>query len=273
MPEIRTNPPKPRRLIAVALEHASWPAWTPRPANPVPTPEDSRLGIAKIDCELPSVAEVRCQAPKAPAARRGRAADSDDQPDSLQERVALCRTIGTRLREARELAGLSQQDAAQLLGYSNSSKLAKVEGASDTNSVPFWLIAKAAKTYEVSADFLLGISEDWDIEPGERHQRQVGRWLFDTWQAARERDLAAMSALSKKVSFVASSISAIAEKAESVQFAFDRLRTMNANFDDLIAGQKLMSTVEALVDAGRLARLQLRRFHLELADETAEARP
>lgn len=265
MHPIPTIPPKTKRPVAVAIQSANWPAWTPRPVSPEPAPEDSRPATTEIECELPSVAEARSQVPKAPAARRVRAADSDDQPASLQERGALCRLIGNRLREARELSGLSQQDAAQLLGYSNSSKLAKVELASDTNSVPFWLIAKAAQVYEVSADYLLGISEDWDIAPDERCQRQVGRWLLEHWQTARERDLVALADVSKKMSFVAGAINTLTERAENVQHAFDRLRDLNAGFPEMIAGAKLAASVERLVDAGCQARRQLRRLHVELA--------
>lgn len=64
---------------------------------------------------------------------------------SKHDQSALVRTIGERLREARELNNLSQSEAAKRLGYSNPSKLSKVESATDTNSVPLWLIVGAAR--------------------------------------------------------------------------------------------------------------------------------
>jgi transcriptional regulator with XRE-family HTH domain len=171
------------------------------------------------------------------------------------------------------LAGFSQQEAAKELGYANSSKLAKIEGATDTNSVPLLTIRKAAELYEVSTDFLFGLTEDWDIPPGERHQRQIGRWLFDSWQVARERDLAALSDVSKAMSVVAGAATHLADGADDVQRAFDKVRDLNTNFDDLIGGARLQASIEALADAGRQARLQLRRLHLEIAGDGSGARP
>ncbi|NOR71261.1 MAG: helix-turn-helix domain-containing protein, partial [Methylomarinum sp.] len=62
------------------------------------------------------------------------------------------------MAEARMLCGYTQRKAARLLGYSNSSKLAKIENSSDTDSVPFMLIHKASNVYNVSMDYLYGLS-------------------------------------------------------------------------------------------------------------------
>lgn len=79
----------------------------------------------------------------------------EKKPSSTRiEQVAAGETIGARMREARELCNMSQSAAARRLGYSNPSKLSKVEGATDTNSVPLWLIVRAASVYEVSIDYL-----------------------------------------------------------------------------------------------------------------------
>ena len=83
-------------------------------------------------------------------------AEKKPAANTRMEQAAAVKTIGARMRQARELCNLSQSAAAKRLGYSNSSKLSKVEGATDTNSVPLWLILRAAKVYEVSIDFLFG---------------------------------------------------------------------------------------------------------------------
>ncbi len=62
---------------------------------------------------------------------------------SKHDQNKLVRTIGERLRVARELNNLSQSEAARRLGYANPSKLSKIEAAADTNSVPLWLIHAA----------------------------------------------------------------------------------------------------------------------------------
>lgn len=77
------------------------------------------------------------------------------------EQSEIVKVIGTRLREARELCNMSQSVAATRFGYANSSKLAKVENATDTNSAPVWLILRASEVYEVSVDYLLGAGGYW----------------------------------------------------------------------------------------------------------------
>ena len=44
-----------------------------------------------------------------------------------QEKAAVVRVIGTRMREARELCNMSLSEASKRLGYANPSKLSKVE--------------------------------------------------------------------------------------------------------------------------------------------------
>ena len=68
-----------------------------------------------------------------------------------------------RQRQARELCNLSQSVAAKRLGYLTSAKLSKVEAAADTNSVPLWLIHRAASIYDVSTEFLFGFTDDFEV--------------------------------------------------------------------------------------------------------------
>ena len=63
------------------------------------------------------------------------------------QQAELVKTIGARLKESRELCNMSLSESARQLGYANPSKLSKVENATDTRSVPFWLIPAAAKLY------------------------------------------------------------------------------------------------------------------------------
>ena len=104
------------------------------------------------------------------------------------EQAAIVKTIGTRMRQAREMCNLSQSAAAKRLGYANSSKLSKVENATDTNSVPLWLILRAAKAYEVSVDYLFGATDDWEISARMTQEREVSPWLWDAMERARLRD-------------------------------------------------------------------------------------
>jgi transcriptional regulator with XRE-family HTH domain len=110
------------------------------------------------------------------------------QQSQWTRQTEIVKTFGARMVEARELCGYSQKKAAKLLGYRNSSKLAKIEAASDTNSVPLWLIPKAAEVYEVSIDYLFGVSACWQREPiaaQEKDRPLVGRPLAASTGGAR----------------------------------------------------------------------------------------
>ena len=159
------------------------------------------------------------------------------------EQAALVRTIGERLRAARELNNLSQSEAARQLGYSNPSKLSKLESATDTNSVPLWLIHAAARLYCVSADYLFGLSEDF--EPDAPRSAQV--WMLDAWQKMRERDMRILDGLHVEVVTVAQTTSDLVDGVRAMGDALSAFRTRNGEFDDMPASALLV---------GRLARLE-----------------
>lgn len=265
----KTEKSPKKREIPFAVAMAKWPDWMPRPA-PQPAPEKtlpapSEDADINFESELPSVAELLGQA-KQPKIRVSR-------PDeTLAEQVRLIKMIGRRMRESREeLAGFSQIEAAKLLGYSNSSKLAKIEGATDTNSVPLLTILRAAQVYEVSIDFLFGVADDWERDPQLCRERAIGRWLYEHLDRARTRDVAIFAELAQRIEIATAQITQLANGAERASSAFDRFADINPTFPDLIGGARLQTSLSALDDAGRKARAALRRLNLDLGLERADA--
>lgn len=168
------------------------------------------------------------------------------------------------MRAARELCNISQLEAAARLGYANSSKLAKVENASDTESVPLVTIERAALLYDVSIDYLFGIEEDW--EPGLRRETQS--WLIRSWEVARRRDLEALEGLGRRVSFVTKSIESLVVGARDVAAALKSVQDRCDDFDTIPAGAKLLAAIERQADAAIVAECGLRKFRSEIAGET-----
>ena len=158
-------------------------------------------------------------------------------PDRTHQQAAVVRTVGQRLREARELCNLSLSAAAKYLGYANASKLSKVERATDTNSVPLWLILQAAKGYEVSVDYLFGLTDDWETGV----PRGTQSWLLDAWQKARERDLGLMDRLHCEVAAVATHTAELAEAARELTESVDNYRARNEGFDMSPVSSQLLS--------------------------------
>jgi transcriptional regulator with XRE-family HTH domain len=152
----------------------------------------------------------------------------------------LVKTFGERMSQARELCGYSQLKAAKLLGYSNSSKLAKIEAASDTNSVPLWLIPKAAEVYGVSIDFLFGVSDVWDRDPVIAQEQHIGQWLEARWQQMKESQDNALKALHDKHAELTGLITRTLRRSKENLECVEQVRQNNKVFADLRGGAKLL---------------------------------
>jgi transcriptional regulator with XRE-family HTH domain len=186
--------------------------------------------------------------------------------EKRDDQAHIVKTFGDRMIQAREMCGFSQQKAAELLGYQNSSKLAKIEGATDTNSVPLWLIPKAAEIYGVSIDYLFGVSDDWDRDPIKSQERQIGQWLEDHWKRAQEAQDHAFKALHAKQAELSATIERTLRRSKENLECVERVRQNNRAFDDLRGGAKLLRLlVETAEDAMGLG------FELEKLRTLAEA--
>lgn len=171
---------------------------------------------------------------------------------------ALVRTIGQRMREARELCNLTQSEAARRLGYANPSKLSKVEAATDTNSVPLWLIHSASKLYEVSVDYLFGITDDWETGV----PRGTQAFLLDAWQKMRERDLLALDHLHREVVTVSGGTGAMLCAVKELSAAISLYCGRNPDFAETLGSATVMHRLGRLEAAASAAEVDLRKLRL-----------
>ena len=188
------------------------------------------------------------------------------------EQAALVKTIGARLRYAREtLCNLSQQEAARRLGYENPSKLSKIENASDTNSVPLWMICKAAKVYGVSIDFLFGLTSDWEPDLRMASNEEAARWVFEAWEIHRRRDMRVVKRLSDQQLEIARSSTSSLQNAERIHAALVDFRRLNPSFDTEMRGSAKLAAAVAIslerarefYDAYRTMKLEQSRADVE----------
>lgn len=179
----------------------------------------------------------------------------------------LVRTIGERLHYAREtLCNLSQQEAARRLGYSNPSKLSKIERATDTNSIPLWVIKKAAQIYSVSIDFLFGLTEDWEPSLRMSAERETAEWVFDELQRQRVQEIAVLDRINRQHVEIARAANTAFESAEKVEIALRTFREHNPTFDtDMLGSAKLVAAVTLNAENARNFRASFRRLKLERA--------
>ena len=194
--------------------------------------------------------------------------ENDDEAPALPvfrgnvkiEQAVVVKTIGARMREARELCNMSQSAAAKRLGYSNPSKLSKVEGATDTNSAPLWLISRASKLYDVSVDFLFGLTDDFEVGL----QRGVQTWLVVELEKSRIRDMAELEKLHRRVTAISRLLPTVADEAERTAEAIKRFAEINVGFDDMKGGARVMASAETLTRLARDANATIQRFRVEI---------
>ena len=191
---------------------------------------------------------------------------SPETPVLRHAQAALVKTIGARLKASRELCNLSLSEAARRLGYSNPSKLSKVENATDTNSVPIRLIRDAASIYEVSTEYLFGLSEDWETGV----HRGMSPYLLAEWDRIRNRDLRALVTLQQHVEAATAAIPTLQRDAQGVIDAINRLTDLNGDaFVDLRGGSILNAAANRLKKTAAEALEAERRLHLVLSERAA----
>jgi transcriptional regulator with XRE-family HTH domain len=188
--------------------------------------------------------------------------------------IPLVRAIGKRMTDARKMCGLSQLEAARRIGYANSSKLAKVEKTTDISNVPIWLLVRAAKVYDVSLDFLTGISESETANTAHwRQQRKISEWLFDHWQVARERDLAALAVLNDRIEYVWRCTITMQAAANEAALALVAFMEANPEFEEMRGGARLVRTVSAVDDAALSNKKLVDGLQLSLEKNKAQRPP
>lgn len=179
------------------------------------------------------------------------------------ERYALVRTLGERMRQARELCNLSQSAAARRLGYANPSKLSKIEAAVDVASVPLWLIQRAAEVYEVSVDFLFGFTDDWETGARMTQEREVSAWLVRAWNDARVRDVQARLQLENQLAVIHETIAGSSHAVAELEAALKRFIELNPEFEgDMRGGNRLATAVEGVAAAAAIGRSKMIRVGL-----------
>lgn len=254
-----------------------------RPAHPMTTPQapqQPQTTSVKKACLAPIVAAIRQApaeawrqpapkpeqtSPKPPARQKRAAVDPSLTTGQIRHRQAeVVKTIGARLKAARELNNMSLSEAAHRLGYSNPSKLSKVENATDTNSVPLWLIRDAARLYDVSCDYIYGLADDWETGV----PRGVSIFLLDQWDTMRKRDMAVLTVLSQRLEIATGCLPKLENQATEVLDAFQRVIELNPAYEDLRGGARLSSGADKLRKTAAEAQSALRKLDFQRQPET-----
>jgi len=189
------------------------------------------------------------------------------------EKIALFKVIGTRMKEARNLTGLTQKKAAEKLKYANSSKLAKIEKASEGEAPSIFTLFRASKLYSVSLDFLYGESGDWERDPIVSQERQIGAMLYEASSNAIAKQMTIIGLFCKKQAVTEKNLSKFKGRVDDIQGAFNHMKELNPNCEDEWKGlakvQRLI--IEAVEEAAGIDReLKRNKIMADMAKSTED---
>lgn len=164
---------------------------------------------------------------------------------TTHDQAILGREIGLRMRESRIMVGYSQLDSAIKLGYKNSSKLSRIEKGQMT-MIPLWLIRRACIEYDVSADYLLGITETMEREDvSHASLRELHAFLFANFDKRHAQDIAMLVSLRKRLEAIEEYIVLTAKQLEQVNEAM-RYVESKEEWQDLMGGNRLAVYIDRL---------------------------
>ncbi len=160
--------------------------------------------------------------------------------------TALVRaTVAARFKQARELNGWDQREAAARMGYENGTQLSLIEAGK--RNTPLAVFCVASAVYGVSVDFLLGLSDEPERDPAlvERQAvlRHVEGMLREHAAQVLEMISAHMNAATKPISLARRLLGVSSAATE----AFDRFATLNGEaWEDMPGGAMLLKAMVEL---------------------------
>jgi len=276
--ELATQP-QPRAVAARAGEAVQTraPATAGAPENERPIDDQPEPPQGDWRRTLSALGQIaRSFSPKVDEAPE--AANTDDPVEEAEEAEdAVSRQVNARIRrivadrilKARELNGYAQVEAAGLFGYRNSSQLSQWE--TGKRMPPMKELIRASEMYQVSVDFLLGLSAEPDRDPRKARSAAAVRALRAVLDDAAVRIAAQVDGLSELAGPGAEVVGQLVAKAAALGDAVSAFVRRNAAvFDELPAGASLLHAHDELDKSMPAARDLLRR--LDRAGREPEAR-
>ena len=172
-----------------------------------------------------------------------------------QEQQVMAKSVGERLKEAREMVGLAQLEAATQIGYANSSKLSKIEKGKHSSQIPMWMLKRAAQVYDVSLDYLLGITETMERNgPDHSIMREMMIHMREEWNISRGRDLLITERLNGRIRQLEDCFAHMESAASDAELALARVVELNPEWQDMRGGSRLADATQATSAAIRNAQ-------------------
>jgi plasmid maintenance system antidote protein VapI len=178
----------------------------------------------------------------APAKARRKSAY--DMPD--REKIAF----GLRLRNAREMAGMSLTDAAHAMGYSQPVQLSNMENGQ--RPVTVRVLISCANLYGTTTDYLCGLVEDVDRDPAAASVRRISSSISGAVHRLADTMVHSSIQALRKVMPTSAQGERLAQLALEAQVELGKVRARYKRFDDTVpGGNALVSRMDILGAAAR----------------------
>jgi transcriptional regulator with XRE-family HTH domain len=181
-----------------------------------------------------------------------------------RDRALTFNIIGPRLIAARELNGIPQQEAARNAGMGNSTQLSLWEQG--RRAPPLYALLTAAKTLNVSMDFIFGLSDDPERDARAARRNACIRAVHQMLTTTAETIASGLEASDALAGPDASNFRELMDAASALTSAVEQLHRLNVEvFEGLPGGATVLAAVE------RMERVQLKgRDVLSRHDNFAE---
>lgn len=186
--------------------------------------------------------------------------------------VELRKTFAERMYNARvDLNGWSQLHAAKMLGFSNSSPLAKIEmGEAFSRTMP----TIAARVYRVSTDYLLGVS-DFDYEcrpPGTEWESVIINANQAFFQVAMNDHARALARIGRATSVSVDGLAKIMAASSKTKEVFERMVELNPEaWGEVKGGTRLEAVILELDQLCQDVRRTAARARVDLQGQAKAA--
>ena len=187
------------------------------------------------------------------------------------EDARLRKVFAERMYRARvEMRGWTQLHAAKMLGFSNSSPLAKIEmGDSFSSTMP----VIAARVYGVSTDFLLGVSDFEDeISPTTGMETAILNANMAFWQTKMIEQAKVLARYCRVSKVTIDGMTTLVKKSAGLKEAFTRVQELNPDvWAECRGGTRLETAISELEEACAALRRDAARARIELLDQGSAA--
>jgi len=177
------------------------------------------------------------------------------QPADKAE-VAVLKTIAARFRETRGLAGPHDYQAANWLGVT-PAELTALEDEIQAN--PLSTIRKVSKIFDVSIDYLFGETDDWELCPEVRRERDFSAHLQGLFVAEQAKVAVKLVEQDNRITALSEAVTVLAPAIRNVYDAILRFWELNPSFEDMPGGAPVINHLDRADKAAHESVCQLIR--------------